>query len=61
MSSALNLSEPRELVATIHGDGNPRLKIAALSPVVMQVAEAGDKVAREIVELRRCQPGRAGR
>jgi N-acetylglucosamine kinase-like BadF-type ATPase len=49
VSSALNLSGPRELVAAIHGDENPRAKIAALSPCVVQAAAAGDAVAERLV------------
>lgn len=55
LSSALQVSHPRELVAAIHGPDIPsdvtaRAKIAALSPVVVQVAEAGDAVAGNLIE-----------
>jgi N-acetylglucosamine kinase-like BadF-type ATPase len=46
----LQLNRPQELIAAIYGAGLDRPALAALAPLVLEAAEAGDAVAIAIVQ-----------
>jgi N-acetylmuramic acid 6-phosphate etherase len=46
--TALGLRQPQELIRYVHG-GADRAALAALAPVVLEVAEAGDRTAQQVV------------
>ncbi len=50
VSRGLCVKDPSELIAAVYGHAEPRRRVASLAPLVVQVAEAGDAVAREIIE-----------
>ncbi|RKQ32524.1 N-acetylglucosamine kinase [Oceanobacillus halophilus] len=43
------IKEVPELISVIHGDPNPRLKIASAAPLVLNAAERSDPVAKNII------------
>jgi N-acetylmuramic acid 6-phosphate etherase len=47
--TALHVARPQELVTAVHGRGLERGDLAALAPVVLEAAEAGDAIAAAIV------------
>ena len=47
----LGLSEPSELIKAVYQKGMDKTALAALAPLVLEAAEAGDKTAGEIVAL----------
>src|SRR5215831_3057241 len=47
---ALSLNDMKEIFRKVHYDGVPRADVAALAPQVVAHAEAGDKVAREVLK-----------
>lgn len=52
--SHFGMADIPDLIGSIYGDEHPRSVIARLSPIVVEAAEAGDTVAKEII-CRACE------
>lgn len=49
LMSQLSLTEPHQLIAFVYTPGRSKADLAGLSGIVVEEAEAGDKVAREVI------------